>query len=405
MEIGRYSELHNEQEITELKPGMDFRNPLVRREVFHRFYEFHLKYRAHPGAVYYVMPYLSEKNNWTQEQKYWFAFINGCTQNPLTSWVIFKHFPDPHAVTPDEMEVWHREYWRNLDYDIDRRYQKGHFVTMFTDYKKHLDGRTQEEFFASLANTDDVFKNFRNVWDYVYNNFHMYGRLSTFSYLEYLKIMGLNIDCDSLFIYDKSGSASHRAGLCYVMGRDDFDVHKNNEKMDPEVSKGHTKEVMDWLFVEGDKLLAEAKQRHKGKEFFHDVNYFTLESTLCCYKSWHRVNRRYPNVYNDMFRDRIAKAEVRNWEEIDGSDINFDIFWEARAAYLPDEMRPEVNENDPGLVKVKQNWYRLTGQVPVMGVWDPVFKNNFWNEWPEKQVEWYNERPPVEKTSIEAFFG
>lgn len=401
MELKRYSEIVGKPEISNLEPGMDFRDPLKRREVFLRFYGYHLKYRAHPGAVYYVMPYLSDKESWDFEDRLWFAFINGATQNPLTSWVIFNHFPDPSSVSPEEMEKWHVEYWRNLDYDIDRRYQKGHFVEMFSDYKKHLDGRSQEEFFRSLANTNNVFENFRNVWDYVYKDFFMYGRLSTFSYLEYLKIMGLNIDCDSLFIYDKSGSVSHRNGLCKVLGRDDLDVHKHNEELLPEVEKGHTKEVMQWLEKEGEILLGEAKERFRNEEFYHDVNYFTLESTLCCYKSWHRVNRRYPNVYNDMFYDRIKKAETRNWKEIDGSDVSFDIFWEARKDRLPEVMRRESNPRDPGLVKVKQNWYRLLGEVPMMGEDDPAFKTDFFDTWESKAHEWYGEISP---NSLEGFF-
>ena len=399
--LGRWSDLNNMPEIAELESGLDFRQPQYRREVFLRFYKYHLKYRAHPGAVYYVMPFLANRNNWNFEERLWFAFINGATQNPLTSWVIFNHFPNPHNVTPEEMDEWHRKYWRNLDYDIDRRYQKGHFVEMFTDYKKHLDGKTQEEFFRSIANTDDVYQNFRNVWGYVYNKFFMYGRLSSFSYIEYLKIMGLNIDCDSLFIHDKSGSVSHRNGLCKVLGRDDLDVHKKNELLPEEIKGGHSKEIMDWLEVEGDLLLKEAESRFRGEEFFHDVNYFTLESTLCCYKSWHRVNRRYANVYNDMFFDRIKKAETRNWKDIDGSDISFDIFWEARKEYLPQVMRREDNPKDPGLVKVKQNWYLMTGEVPMMGEEDPVFKCSFFEKWPERAAEWYGETRP---STLEEFF-
>jgi hypothetical protein len=44
--IGRYCELNNEIEETKLKYGMDFRKPKYRREVFLRFYEFHLKNKA-----------------------------------------------------------------------------------------------------------------------------------------------------------------------------------------------------------------------------------------------------------------------------------------------------------------------------------------------------------------------
>mgnify|MGYP003667800658 CR=1 FL=1 len=60
-----------------LMAGMDFRWPEYREEVFLRFYEFHLKYRSHPGAVYYIMPYLAAQEGWGAEEKLWFAYLNG----------------------------------------------------------------------------------------------------------------------------------------------------------------------------------------------------------------------------------------------------------------------------------------------------------------------------------------
>src|SRR5208337_1209246 len=47
----------------DLQYGMDFRKPEYRREVFHRFYEFHLKYATHPGCIYFVFPFLFKKHN------------------------------------------------------------------------------------------------------------------------------------------------------------------------------------------------------------------------------------------------------------------------------------------------------------------------------------------------------
>jgi len=173
--LGRYCELTDTEENKDLKEGMDFRLPENRRETFMRFYEYHLKYRSHPGAVYYVIPYLSEKYKWDQEQKYWFTFINGCTQNPLTSWVLFNKFPDVNTVNLDDMETWHREYWRNLEYDIDRRYQKGHFDEMVENYKKNLDGKTQTAFFNDLITQEGDGSKFSKVWNKVKNDFFMYG--------------------------------------------------------------------------------------------------------------------------------------------------------------------------------------------------------------------------------------
>ena len=92
--------------MVDLAAGLDFRLPEYRREVFLRFYEFHLKYRSHPGAVYYLMPYLAERGEWTPEQRLWFAFLNGNTQNPVSSYIIFQRFPDFGELDVCELAEW-----------------------------------------------------------------------------------------------------------------------------------------------------------------------------------------------------------------------------------------------------------------------------------------------------------
>jgi hypothetical protein len=372
--LGDYCSLNDLKPVENLEIGMDFRNPIYRREVFLRFYEFHLKYYSHPGGVYFMMPFLADKFNWTQEQKYWYAFINGSTQNVCSSWVVFSTFPYFESLNLDEFEKWHWENWRNLQYDIDRRYVKGHLSEQVQNYKKLLGGKTQVEFFNDLCNTGDKYGNFWNVWNKIFKDFFMYGRLSTFSYMEYLKIMGLNIDCPDLFMEDLDGSKSHRNGMCKVLGRDDLDWFKDNEQF-----PGHSKEVVMWLEDEAEELLIESKIRFQGKPFYKDVNYFTLESTLCCYKSWHRVNRRYPNIYMDMMFERIKYAESKGWSS---QGIDFDIFWEARRQVLPEHLRIEDNPKDPTFKKgnlhpEKQNHYRLTGQIPMLDLDWECFKNDF----------------------------
>lgn len=356
-----------EGELRDLDGITDFKDPKVRRELFLDFYEFHLKYKAHPGAVYYAFPYMFEKLGLTLEQKLWFVFINGCTQNVVTTWMIFKNFPNIEEITFDSFEEWHRANWRKLHYDIDRRYQKGHMVEMWQNYMENLDGKTQVEFFSALAGTGNPEENFWNVWNKVITDFKWYGRLSTYSYLEYLKIVGLDINCPSLFLYEKEGSKSPRNGLCKVLGRDDLDWHKSNPTFG-----GYGEDVLKWLEEESHVLLNEAKERFKDKPFAPDVNFFTLESTLCCFKSWFRKNRRYPNVYNDMFYDRIVKMEEEDWGENDLS-----MFWDMRAKNLPEHLRMEDNPDDLGIHPFKQNWFRETGEVIMMDKDFPIYKNTY----------------------------
>jgi len=351
-----------ENEIKELKYGMDFREPKYRREVFLRFYEFHLKYKSHPGGVYYAFPYIFEKLKMNQEQKYWFCFINGVTQNVVTTFEIFQNFPSLENLDLKKLSSYFRLNYLKFGWDSDRKWVKNKFESCIEDYKKHLGGKTQEDFFNKFCFSTPK-ENFNRVWDYVINEFAYFGRLSTFSYLEYLKIAGLNIDCSTLFLEDIEGSKSHRNGLCKVLGRDDLDWH---DKLNPNFKGDYSLECINWLVREGEQLLKEALERQNCPE----TNYFTLESTLCCYKSWHRLNRRYPNVYNDMFYERIKRHE-RLWKK------KMDFFWQLRQECLPRHLLLESNPKDPGLKPVKQNHYLKTGQVIMMYKEWSCFKNNF----------------------------
>lgn len=350
-EIGRFCDT----EVAELELGMDFRRPEFRREVFLRFYEFHLKYKAHAGAVYYAFPHIFDWLNLSREEKLWFVFLNGITQNVITTYLLFLKAPEPSMVK--DISTWYRKNYIKFGWDTDRRYVKNQFEEVVQSYIDLLAGRTQEEYFDSLY-TGDKYQNFRNVWNEVINNFRSFGRLATFSYTEYLKIAGEPLECPSLFLDDISGSKSHRNGLCKVLGRDDLDWWKTPVTYQPS--------TIVWLKQEAKTLLQEAQARFNHE----DIGYFTLETTLCCYKSWHRPNRRYPNVYNDMFYERIKLAE-KAWGR-----FMCRIFWDSREQFLPDYLRLECMPSDPGFNKVKQNHYRLTGQVIMMDrEWD-CFRND-----------------------------
>lgn len=367
--IGRYSELTGTEEVRDLQEGMDFRRPEYRREVFLRFYEFHTRYRAHPGCVYFLLPYLREAMDWTEEQALWFGFINGNTQNPITSWLIFRRFDDLDrlAGNMNEFVSWIGKNYNRLAFDSDRRHHKKVFVEATQKYLALTGGR-QRAYFGQFIRGTDPYANFRRTWNAVMEKFHGFGRLSTFSYLEYLRILKADLDCPQLFLEDLEGSRSHRNGLAKVLGRDDLDWHESN----PTGFTGkYTPQVMKWLRSEGEQLLHEARSRITGKPYDRDVSYFTLESTLCTYKSWHRPNRRYPGVYLDMLHDRIKKAEAA-WPEED-----FSIFWKARNDRVPGSLLLEHNPKDCGVKPEKQNVYRNTGSVIMMSsVW-PCFENDF----------------------------
>lgn len=351
------------EEVSELKVGLDFRRPEYRREVFLRFYEFHLENRSHPGCVYYAMPWLVQKHKLDPEQKLWVAFINGNTQNIVTTWEIFKRFPN---CSLKGLKAWFDKNYKNLAWDTDRRYHKKDFVKSVEVYSR-LVGTSQRQYFENLAgNTPE--KKFEALWAALRSDFYTFGRLSSFSYSEYLRIMGAPIMCPTLFLRDMSGSKSHRNGLAKVLGRDDLDWFRETD-----FTGDYTEEELTWLEEEADTLLDEAFGRavKSGKIDLSTVNFFTLESALCTYKSWHRKNRRYANVYNDMFYERIKLAEERFGKE------EVKQFWECREDTQPKHLLLEFCPHDPGLVPDKQNWYRNTGQVIMMSKRWPEFDNPF----------------------------
>jgi len=366
-EIGRYSDLMDVADVEDLEPGMDFRRPEYRRETFLRFYGFHLKYGSHPGVVYALIPWLAKQLHWSTEDALWFAFINGCTQHPVTSYIIMRRFPDPAWLDHELLDAWFNDNFTRLGWDTDRRHQKAGFPACVRSYRDELAGRSQWDFFQEeCGGVGDEYEFFRRAWALVRNHFYSFGRLSTFSYLEYLRICGVPLNCDQLFLDDMSGSKSHRNGIAKILGRDDLDWYVETG-FQGQYGRGQ----VEWLAEEADILLQEARWRYRNEPFAYHVNYFTLESAFCTYKSWHRPNRRYPNCYVDMLHNRIVSMQER-WP---GEGL--ELFWHARAELFPEHLLLERQPGDVGLKPEKQNWYRNTGEVICMGRDDPTFVNGY----------------------------
>lgn len=375
----RQCEILDIEEVQNLKAGLDFRLPEYRREVFLRFYEFHLENASHPGCVYYAMPWLIKEHKLDEEQRYWLAFLNGNTQNIVTTWLIFKRFSYmPSCDSSKEITAlakWFNENYKKLAWDTDRRYHKKDFIAAVTCYSRLTDGK-QAKYFRSFMDEDvsgqteqEAEENtFDRLWKALRKDFYTFGRLSSFSYAEYLRIIGFEHDCGTLFLNDMSGSKSHRNGLAKVLGRDDRDWHSST-KFTGEYPPGE----ITWLEKEANLLLLEAGRRCARNKNIDQraVGFFTMESALCTYKSWHRKNRRYPNVYNDMFFERILLAETKFAKDETA------LFWDCREDCTPKHLLLEFCPNDPGLVSEKQNYYRGTGHPIMMSKHWPEFDNPF----------------------------
>jgi len=322
----------------------DWRLKENRREAFQRFYSFHLKYKTHPGLVYMFLPAIAEHYDMDDDQRAWLVWLNGNTQNPATSMLLLDAAPRP--------EDWRRavEFWNDnfklLEWDTDRRHQKAKFGEATQKYIEDFVG------YHPADQWHDVNESWGETWAFAKSQPFM-GRLSAWSMTEYAKILLTDIpDADNFLMYDKSGSQSHRNGAALVMGEDsvywDKDVPFMLDKVDA---------INDFA----EELLSEAKGRNRGNE---DVTRLTMESALCTYKSWHKPNRRYPNVYSDMAYSRIKKAEANFGNR-------FQLLWDTRAEHLPEELLLEAQPDDVGLKPLKQNWYRETGEIHYLHLMFP----------------------------------
>lgn len=336
--------------------GADLRKHRYRRETFQRFYTFHLRYGTHPGCVYHLLPGLAAAEQWTTEQRAWAAYLNGHTQNPVTTWLLMRAAPRPRYWVA-AIELWRADYQR-LNWDTDRRYHKARFGDALT---ATADAGILDDLPAWWAHP----ATWRELWAQA-TALPTFGRMSAWSFAEYGWLLGLHRHDAATFLLADDGSRSHRLGASWVAGLNAYDPHPSNPERSGDPWPPGLTDHLDRFLEE--ELLPEARDRNPGHPH---VGRLTMESALCTYKSWHRPRRRYPNVYADMAHDRIRAAEAA-WPGVD-----FGVFWGVRADALPAPLRLELMPGDPGCVPVKQDWYRTTGRPPLLE-----------HDWPDLASGW-----------------
>jgi hypothetical protein len=322
----------------------DYRLIENRLPYFEALYKMNLRNGVMPGLVYLYMPTLAKLYNWDAEQKLWFAFLNGMTQNPITSLRMFNQLPEvpPAGATLNKFSDWFNAEWATLQFDTDRRYGKKETVQAIKSYAIAI---------AECGNQEKLFSvdNFSFLWGFVSGKFHSFGRLTTFSYLEYVKIMGFGADCNNLLFEDKSGSKSHRNGALILNGMDNL-VH---DKRMPNGFNGeydNFDKMCEWLSDDARTKMGAFKNLNPDVP---NVGYFTWESNLCTFKN-HFFGRRYPGVYADMAQDRIV------WADNVGQQKTTAVFKEMRAGLLPEWLRSECG-TDNLTIKQKASCFPKTG--------------------------------------------
>lgn len=301
----------------------DCRLPVNRPWYFERLYDLNLRYGIMPGLVYLYMPLLAEHYRWDAEQRLWFAFLNGMTQNPITSLRLWQRLPELPRGDFSAFADWYNGEWERLQFDVDRRYHKNKTVPAIQQYATLVKTFGSQERMLSK-------RPFAELWDMVYNQYYSFGRLSAFSYLEYVHLNGFGAPCTNLMFADKDGSRSHRNGMLFLLGRD-------SEVWDDRLPNGCDGAYADleqlgrYLQTAAEDWLTGFTARHAGLQ---DVGQFTLESNLCTFKN-HFFGRRYPGVYADMAQERIVWADAR------GQHAATEVFKAMRSAHLPRWLRSE----------------------------------------------------------------
>jgi len=323
---------------------VDYRLPQHRSTYFHSLYEMTLKYGVSPNLVYLYLPALAAHYGWSTEQRYWYAFLNGLTQNCITSLRLFKVCQAvPTAAEVQQLRSYFNDNWDSLQYDTDRRYQKALTIDAIEAYAHavHENGGTQAKMLSG--------KPFLRLWDTA-RSYKSFGRLSAFSYLEYLYISELGADCSSMFFNDRSGSRSHRNGILYLLGLDML-------VWDRRAGNGFAGNYSDfeqlcvYLEYHAQLLLEKQAQRQPHP---HACRY-TLESVLCTFKN-HFFGRRYAGVYADMSWQRIQWADERGQRE------HTEVFKAIRSQHLPSWLRDECAAGDQPSMAARASMFPSTGQ-------------------------------------------
>ena len=325
---------------------VDYRQPEHRLAYFDALYALNLRHGVMPGLVYAYMPALAAERGWDAEQRLWYAFLNGLTQNPITSLRLFTRLPavPPAGAALTGFAEWFNAEWDTLQFDTDRRYQKKDTVDAIKAYAAAVAHFGSQEAMLRRGTA------YADLWARVTGLYKSFGRLSAFSYLEYVYLNGFGADCDDLMFADKNGSRSHRNGMLLLLGMD----HLVWDKRQPNGHDGNYpdfKKMCAWL---NDRAEAYLREFAQAVDPTLPASKFTLESNLCTFKN-HFFGRRYPGVYADMAWERILWAEARGQAEFTAP------FRRMREALLPEWLRAEC-EAEPLTLAQKAAVFPRTGR-------------------------------------------
>ena len=300
--------------------AIDFRRE--RREGFIHYYAGQVLTDIDPAFP--TLKEIFERYELSIEQKFWAAFLYAVFYENATLFLVMQEFPELEKVDLGRLQRWHDKNWKLLQYQTDRRWNKGHFVEMVKSYRDLVGNQTQHQFFSTLMAPQDPTTSFNNCWTELHKVFKM-GRHSVYAWTETLmRCLGLPIRCPSFYM---DIAESSRNGLCYALDRDDL-VTKDDKKLSDGVRI--SKAEIAHLEAELDRLMADIRERYPSIP----VDYMYLETATCSYKGLHR-RRRYLGYYLDRMAMEIKRGETKMAAISNG--VDWDTLWQIRSEiFLPD---------------------------------------------------------------------
>ena len=260
--------------------------------------------------------YLNKRYEHNSEEKIWLCWLYANTYYLPTAWVLKNEFPDYELATIDRLTWWNTQNYKRLRYQTDTKYNKGHLPKMFESYQTFIGDKLQKDVLESYYG-DNERQNFKNLWKVINEQYHKFGRYTTWFYMQSLhSTANLILEPDSLMFSDYGGSRSHRNGFLLAIGKEDWcDV-----KLTPKEYEFLEKEAMS--------ILIEMKIRFPNVR--DQINFYTMETCLCSFKKIFREHHgRYLGYYLDRQAEEIQQVEKDGW-----TGIEWNVLWQSREETL-----------------------------------------------------------------------
>ncbi len=267
-----------------------------------------------------ALTYVADRFELNMEQRYWLAFLFGCTYCAPTVFYIYNEFPDFENVDVGRLQRWWNANKQKCIFQTDRLRIKtqNKFVETFQSYKNLIGTVTQEERFA-LQRGPDLEESYRRAYMNMIQ-VKNFGRFTMFIYLELVHEL-TNFKMSPIEL-DVKNALSSRNGLCYALGLDHF------------IDKQLTKDETAYLEYEFKRLVEKVNKDPRAQKKF---TAWSVETSLCAYKKFKR-GKRYVGYYIDRQYEEITKMEKQV-----NTGVDWSVLWDHRREYYQAKVLKEFN--------------------------------------------------------------